>query len=145
MSDRAFVMLKAWAKELGWADLQKLQKHVTTSQHVNTVITWYQAGQPTGGRNHLALQINENPIGQARTYQAAVYAIRFRMCSGWHRLTLAATDDICSEARRLRRWLDRSWFETIKGRREYRRMHPECANFTWRRLRDEGPPYTARR
>jgi hypothetical protein len=132
--------LSYWASQLGWGRLRVNQLSLSESDAPEREITWYEAGHSSGGRDHCALQINEEPIGQQVTYAAAVYAIRYGLYSGWHVFTVSSDRQmLLAEAVRLRPWLSRSWFATLDGRREYRRLHPECTGFTWRRLRDTGP------
>jgi hypothetical protein len=70
------------------------------------------------------------------TYTGAVYAIRYRIVSGWHKLRLFANhDDLRCEAVRLEPWLAWNWFATAEKRREYRLAHPECAGQSWRTVK----------
>ena len=69
----------------------------------------------TGGRNDLFLQINESPPGQTATYAAAVYAIRYRIFTGWHKFRLSdSDDDLRREMARLAAWLAWEWFGDYK-------------------------------
>jgi hypothetical protein len=90
----------------------------------------------------LFLQINECPIGQTTTYTAAVYAIRYRIYTGWHSLKLPC-DVHCvdREADRLDSWLHARWFESLVSRRQFRTLHPECSAWSWKRIGQESPPY----
>jgi hypothetical protein len=95
-----------------------------------------------GHSNDFFLQFNEAPPGQTVVYVGAVYAMRYRLCSGWHRFTLFGTPEaMAQEATKLGQWLHRRWYETLPMRREFRRLHPECANYSWPRIRKQGPPY----
>jgi hypothetical protein len=107
-------------------------------EYDDRLITWYEAGKSEGSRDDFFLQINECPIGQTTTYTAAVYAI----CTGWHSMHLAP-DGSCdeSEVARLDAWLNRRWFETLRNRREFRKLHPECAGWSWTRIGRERLPY----
>jgi hypothetical protein len=138
-----FPNLRAWANRLNWPDLEMRHQYISYEDE-EKLITWYESGNPSGRRDHCALQINEQPIGdKSGTFAAAVYAVRYALCSGWHTFTLTDDDSlIMREADRLRCWLDRSWFDSATSRREYRQMHPECAGYSWRRLRQEGPPHS---
>lgn len=109
--------------------------------HRHREITWYVSGQCEGGRNDLFLQFNHTPKGHD-SYVGAVYAIRFRICTGWHPFTLKANEQPIEQvANQLEGWLRRRWFSAQPLRRTYRRMHPECAGYSWRRIRAEGLPY----
>lgn len=103
---------------------------------------WYEAGKADGGRDDLFLQINESPIGQAIAYEACVYAIRYSIVSGWHSMKLTPYgqfDD--AEPQRLDDWLHRRWFVAPANRRSYRTRHPECAGWSWGRIRREPVPH----
>jgi len=98
-------------------------------------LIWYEAP----ASESCVLQINS--IGG---WWAAVFAIRFRICSGWHRFQLGSTlGQSRNEARRLAGWLGRDWFESPAKRREYRRLHHGCSGFTWKLIRQglEVPRY----
>jgi len=106
------------------------------------LITWYESGNNDGSRSDLFLQINESPIGQTATYAAAVYAIRYHICTGWHSMKLGPNaQPLDSEVERLDSWLHRRWFESLANRQQYRMMHPECTGWSWKRIRHERLPY----
>jgi hypothetical protein len=131
--------LRAFARRLGWSPLRRFQH---ASENGNLLITWYESGNNHGSRNDLFLQINECPIGQTATYTMAVYAIRYRICTGWHSMKLARdARRLDCEAERLDSWLHRRWFESPANRRQYRTMHPECSGWSWKRIRSERLPY----
>jgi hypothetical protein len=137
-TSKPLTSLKRFALKLGWRRL-RLHRNVFDD---GKVITWYVAGKADGSRGDLFLQLNECPIGQAVTYSAAVYATRYRLCSGWHSMTLStdtAHNDV--EAKRLDVWLHRRWFDTLAGRRQYRSRHPECTGWSWSRIARERLPY----
>jgi hypothetical protein len=85
---------------------------------------------------------NQYPQSQTNTFEAAVYAIRFRICTGWHKFRLPQ-DEVQARrgAERLSPWLQSRWFNDLVGRRIFREAPPECAGYTWARLRRDGPPY----
>lgn len=128
--------LKYLAQLLGWRNLREhryvVDRDVPHLQKGQVIRFWY-----AGSYDDVAFQINENP-----PWYACVYAMRYRICTGWHRFTLHRNQSrLESEARRLREFMNCSWFAMTAKRREFRSLHPECANYTWRRLREEGPPY----
>ena len=123
--------LNEFARCLGWSELRRFE-HIVQSRDKDDgkLIVWYESGN----FNDLLFQINEQP-----RFCAAVYAIRFRICAGWHEFRGPSNSrEMKNEATRLESWLHRRWFETIEGRRAFRKRHPECSNFT---LRTDGPPY----
>lgn len=128
--------LRAFARQLGWTHLRRYQ-HVFADESPARKIVWYLAGQSSGGRSDVFLQINEHPIGAKRTYAAAVYAPRYRLYTNWHTFRLGA-DLHCNPAEtvRLEDLLHRRWYETPAARKEFRICHPECAGFSWKRIRE---------
>ena len=131
--------LKRFARNLGWQRLRRWRH-----DHDGTTVVWYSAGKADGKRDDLFLQINESPIGQAITYEAAVYAIRYAIVSGWHSMKLTPDghfDD--GDLQRLDDWLHRRWFDTPANRRKYRIRHPECTGWSWGRIGHELAPHIA--
>jgi hypothetical protein len=131
----ALQQLRRLAGELGWASLERHRRRAPTQ-----VITWYVSGANEGGRLDCFLQINECPIGQQKQYSAAVYAPRFRLCSGWHTFTLTRSAQSRVTAR-LQAWLSASHFLSAAGRRAYRVAHPETVGYSWAKISREGPPH----
>ncbi len=121
--------LSVFASALGWKKLTLRQHQVDD----RSVITWFE----TGSADDIMLQINKIPC-----YAVAVFAVRYRICTGWHRVHVERTEhSMHKEAQRLREWFDRKWFDSLEGRRTFRRNHPECSEYSWRKLRENGPPY----
>jgi hypothetical protein len=127
---------------LGWRSCLRLCQHRVTEQDAppdlrGNVITWYEVGIANGNRSDCFLQINESPQGQTITYTGAVYAIRYRICTGWHKFRLLSDDDeLKREATRLATWLAWDWFASIEKRRAFRQAYPECVGHGWRTIRD---------
>lgn len=141
--DKPRAELEKWIRLLGWRSRLRIYQHVVGNDSPRTwwgkVITWYEAGK--SGRASCYLQINEYPQGQTITYKASVIAIRYRICTGWHEFRLYSTDaKLRQEAERLEEWLQWKWFASMEGRRAFRKSHPECAGYSWKRLAKEGPP-----
>jgi len=128
--------LRTFTRLLGWRNLRRNRHVVPKDEHclpAGTEIIWYTCGD----YDDVILQINGAP-----SWRAAVYAIRYGICTGWHEFTLATdVQRIGTEAQRLDQWLHRRWFSSRLRRADFRRVHPECASYSWRRLRREGPPY----
>ena len=125
---------------LGWFNL-KAEEHVVAvdvrGAHKGQRVRWYYCGS----YDDIVLHVNENPI-----WHAAVYAVRYRIHTGWHRFyPYRSTVRLRKEAKRLKEFLYADWFFTIEQRRAFRLRHPECTGYTWRRLRLEGPPYDCTR
>jgi hypothetical protein len=139
LRDKPIATLRTFARRLGWSPLRCRQQRFEDQKPLTT---WYVSGNNDGSRNAMFLQINECPIGQTAAYTAAVYAIRYRICSGWHAVRLNKdSDQIRDEAERLDPWRHHRWFQSVANRRQYRIAHPECTGWSWKRVRHERPPY----
>ncbi len=146
--EMSFDSLHHFASELGWSELRLCQHTINDSAVAPEpfVTTWYESGEANGGRSDFFLQINPTPTHGIATYAAAVYAMRYRICTGWHSFTLGKTaNDVVAEALRLECWLHRKWFDSLARRKQFRMLHPECANYSWARMRNQGPPYPLER
>jgi hypothetical protein len=139
LRDKPIAALRTLTRRLGWSQLRWYQ-HLWVER--NLLITLYESGENDGEPSDLFLQINEYPIGQTATYTMAVFAIRYRICTGWHSMKLVRdARSLDCEVERLVSWFHRSWFESSANRREYRKMHPECTGWSWKRIRNEPLPY----
>lgn len=88
-----------------------------------------------GSLDDIAMQVNVAPY-----YSACVYALRYRLFSGWRRFDPYSSKQVWKyEIERLKGWLGRDFFSDAVGRRLYRSRHPECSNYSWTRIRKEGP------
>jgi hypothetical protein len=128
--------LREFAGALGWRHLKRYEHQIPVLEstvHTFTSIVWYESGS----MERVFLQINESP-----SYRAAVYAMRYRLYTGWLRLDLGNTVEAAGvQADRLHGFLAREWFTSLDKRRAFRRMHPECTGWTWKRIRSEAAPY----
>lgn len=135
----AFAKLKRTAAALGWQPLRRC--HTTHEDGANQkLVTWYESALCEGRRLDCFLQINELPIGQEEQFSGAVYAPRFRLCSGWHVFRLPGRT-VAEVAEGLSSWLCQSHFSTSLARRKYRLVHPETVGYSWARINSAGPPY----
>jgi hypothetical protein len=136
------VDLRKFASHLGWSELKRFEHR----DPPHPPVVWYEAGEVTGDARYFALQINEFPVGQTRVFEACVYAIRYRICSGWHLFERGTGRNWPEgEADRLRLWLDRSLFATLPRRREFRQSHPECVGYSWTKISQRGAPEVDRK
>ena len=121
-------LLRSLWRLLGWADLHREQHSFDrVSGRRNSDETWYE----TGDLDDVYLIVNRSPV-----WCAAVYAIRFRIFSRWHEFDLSADPAAQeAEANRLSTWLE---LINRESRREYRERNPECCQWTWRRIRENG-------
>lgn len=132
-------LLGQFSRTLGWED--PIEHNTIYDELTCRSINWYLVGVTKQARMHFSLQINEHPIGSSSTFAAAVHCLRYRICSGFHTFRCRTRREAQSEATRLREWLSHEWFITPKRRREYRLLHPECAGYSSKRLREAGEPY----
>ena len=136
-ADPLFPIVSRFARLLGWKDLESnthtYSRKAKSGETIVRVVRWFDYTSA----DDLRLQINETPC-----LSAAVYAIRFKICSGYYPILL---DDewanVNDEAERLRSRLHRSCFTTQRARREFRKQWPQCTGFTWTRLREQGAPF----
>jgi hypothetical protein len=133
--DPIYKQLKRVAAALGWKGLKRWEH--TFDDNGRTVV-WYEAGAATPTRD-CRLQINHSPIDQQRIFTVCVYAIRYRICSGWREFDLEA-ENLDDEILKLRPWVEYDWFQTPERRREFRKLHRECTGFTRRTIRETGVP-----
>jgi hypothetical protein len=130
-----FERLARLAKLLGWPKLQAhehaLNEEDTAKLNLQT-IRWYTSEI----HESFFLQFNVMP-----SWCGCVYAINYRLCSGWHTFGLFDDDVLMKkEAERLGNYLAFDWVSTLSKRREYRLLHPQCAKYSYKRIRNEGFP-----
>jgi hypothetical protein len=124
--------LRRFASRLGWPLL--VEHFVEVPAKVNggkaELVRWWESEAASG----LFLQINERPV-----LAAAVYAVRFRIFTGWHPIAVSTdrTKSATEEAKRLHSLMAFEWFETTEQRRLYRLRNPVCAGYTWKRVAEE--------
>jgi len=135
--------LRAIAAAWGWAKLrQEKVEYVDPETCRLRRVVWYVAGQDDWcRRNVFYLQINESPIGQQSRYCVAVYALRFRICTGWYCFRLSNRRTERERITALRELIGKHLFATPIARRNFRKAHPECAEFTERLNARRGAPF----
>lgn len=91
----------------------------------------------------LYVQVNLHGEAHPLLAMTCVYAMRYRLCSGWHGVLLHESPaELLAEADGAACWLAREHFTSAAARKAYRAAHPECRGWSWRRIREEaGPPY----
>jgi hypothetical protein len=134
-SQELIASAEAFAGQLGWPQLRLREDLIPADVQARygcaPSVWWFEADWIPG----VWLQLNQYPLS------AAVYAVRFRLVSGWYPLELASPKQARREAETLHSRLALEWFSTPEGRKQLRARHPECKGYTWPRLREEGPPY----
>jgi hypothetical protein len=127
--------VKNFVHALGWTDVRECRHMFPEDiqpQYPYKTLVWFEVG----AFPDCFLQINLRG-----GCQAAVYAVKYRICTGWHSFVLGKTKKrLTMEADRLHEWLALEWFSSSAKRREFRLLHPECANYSWPRIRREGVP-----
>jgi hypothetical protein len=142
LPDEPLTSLSRFAAALGWHDLKAYQHRYLDGDTLVTT-TWYESDTAEGRRSDFFLQINHAPCADADAFVGAVYAMRYGICTGWHRFTLHTDPQLSlAEAGKIESWLHRRLFETLPMRRDFRQSHPECGGYSWRRIREQGPPYS---
>jgi hypothetical protein len=126
--------VRLFATRLGWHKLVR-HRHVRADGGGPSPIEWFESH----AAGDVVFQINCLPVPSA-----AVFAMRYRICSAWHRFDASNRSLAISESARLCEVLDRNWFSLRESRREFRAKYPQCANYSFRRLRTQGPPFELR-
>ncbi len=130
---------EAFADHLGWPGLELLEHRIPADVQARlgcaAWVWWFEAAWIPG----VWLQLNQHLLS------AAVYAVRFRVVSGWYPLELASPEQARQESEALHSRLAFEWFSTPAGRKQLRARHPECKGYTWPRLRERGAPYPSNR
>jgi hypothetical protein len=110
---------------------------------------------PSGLRHYFSIGDMDDPVYVQVNLQGAahpllamigVYAMRYRICSGWHGVLLhESAERLMREADAAAAWVAQEHFASATARRAYRTAHPECGGWSWKRIRAEaGPPYEQR-
>jgi len=129
-------LVQEWARLLGWPELTLIEyplpKRCRKALGFKIVCYYRWESEETDIR----FQVNMMPV-----WHACVYAIRYRICTGWHVFRLYRHPGwLRREAERLDEFLRADWFLTLEGRRLFRARDPECADISWKRIRSEGFP-----
>ena len=136
----AYVKLQTLCLALGWES--KLANYRTPNM-------LHDRSKPSLTRYHFSIhemdaliyvQINPQTNLHPRLFAISLFAIRFRLCTGWQGFMLDR--NFKEELRKLRPWAHASNFLTQNGRRKFRRMHPECNGYNWKRIVESGAPYS---
>jgi len=127
----------------GWSELRReLVSYVDEQSGKRRTVVYYVSGQNDWRLPApLYLQINQCPIGQLRQYSVAVYALGYRICSGWYCFRLSEQHADQARISALSDLVGRSHFDTVESRRAFRKNHPECAGYSWPKIRRYGTHY----
>ena len=141
-AEAAFPLLKQFVEQLGWHGL-RIQESVSPPGHSipeGLSRYFYTIGEMDDA---VYVQINPQLEFHPRLFAMSVYAMRYRLCSGWHAFLLSASSSVQSdELAKIEPWTGHTHFGSQAARRDYRQRHPECAGYSWRRIRTVGAPYT---
>lgn len=120
--------------DLGWPRPKRFSLTLPRSERRQPLVEkifWYESGD----RDSYVLQVNTYP-----KWYAAVFAIRFRIFTGWHKIPkLPAMRFPKSQLDLAIELFHASHFASVTGRRQYRIDHPESMGFTWTKIRALGP------
>lgn len=145
MNQRTKKQLNQLAVGLGWGELTEDRRRFEADglRSACTTISFH-CGQNTGGRDNFHFQINPSPHGQSIVFEAAIYAVRYRIYTGWHRFNLSESKvaDLLVEFDAM---FHIRWFESLAARRAYRSRFPQFTGFGWKEIRNAGPPPWVRR
>ena len=139
----AFTELRAIAASWGWKRLRfHRHEYKDPTTHRPRSVVWHTSGQDDWCRRKIFyLQINECPIGQQRRFTVAVYAPRFRICSGWYFFRLSNRTIDRRRISALGEVVGKHHFDSPSGRRAFRAAHPECVGYLERRITRCGAPF----
>jgi hypothetical protein len=120
--------------DLGWTRPRRLSFTLPRSEvrrSSSRKIVWYESGE----RDYYVLQVNTTP-----RWFAAVFAIRYRIFTGWHKIPQFPVIRFPTSRLELMSELFHvSHFATVTGRRQFRVHHPEAGGFSWTKIRTLGP------
>ena len=137
--NEAFTKLRRLCMELGWN--APLVTHRTPSESpdqrqpslMRYFYTMYEMDSP------IYLQINPQTDLHPRLFAISIFALRYRICTGWHGFIMDR--NVKREITRMSQWAHASLFATGQSRRAFRESNPECCGYTWKSVRDSGVPY----
>ena len=125
------------AEVLGWPQPRFFQHSLegdAAERYGNQVVQWAES-RIDGG---VFLQINHHPV-RPNEYSLCVYAMRYRICSGWRYLSLDTSKRQRTRVfRQLRPFYDLRHFEDAPLRSAYRSEFPDSQGWTWKRIQQEG-------
>lgn len=138
-------MIKKFVESLGWPSPSRYEHSVQDRSNVDLPkrLVWYESGSVGNPRTDCFLQLNELGCeGQSVLLAGAVYALRYRLCTGWHPIELSTDQDKFEQSLNyVSPWLNYDNFHTLEMRRAFRKLHPETANYSWTSIRERGSPY----
>lgn len=130
-------------KALGWPAPKRFEHAIRDSSN-NTVLQLVSYSAYTGASpTDCFLQLNLlHESDDVLLLAGAVYAIKYRICTGWHVIYLPRYDKLLNQiAGEWSSWLGLSNFSSLAARATFRNSHPETIGYTWKRIRQIGPPY----
>ena len=137
-----FLRLQRFCVELGWEAplvMQRTPNEFHDRQKPSLTryfYTMYEMDLP------IYVQINPQTDLHPRLFAMNIYAMRYRLCTGWHGFMIDRNQS--EEIKKLLPWLHATIFATQSGRALLRKRSPECREYNWQRIRDTEPPYTQR-
>ena len=139
--DEAQRRLDALLALLGWPATTRCRLPAELAHDLTSLeATYFTIGEMD---EPLYLQTNPQLGAHPLLFGVSIYAMRYRLCSGWHGVLLRESPtDLEAEAMLAEPWLARRHFDSPASRQTYHEAHPECGGYDWGRVREEGPPYS---
>jgi hypothetical protein len=103
-------LVASFVRALNWPNPRKFEHGARFNEQEGPVtrLVWFETGEIGDNRTDCFLQVNRLGCNNRTVLcSAAVYAPRFRICTGWHPVRLSNHESAISEAERLRDWFDR--------------------------------------
>lgn len=122
--------INKFVQALGWPEPVEYIKEPPIEVSPEPIV-WYESVVAYSA----TLQVNVSP-----SPHACVFAMRYRICTGWHPIMLEG-EPLRKRVSAVASFLALRWYETSEMRKVFRKLHPECRNYTWDRLQKDGPPY----
>jgi hypothetical protein len=143
--NKYWTAIQSFVTALGW-EMPRRFEHLTPKTEPGTGrkrLVFYESGDVGTPHTDCFIQLNELGIEDKHVLlSGAVYAIRYRICTGWHPIRLLAdADEAMHVAATLSPWLGRKNFVRYASRRVFRELHPETVGYSWSKVRQLGPPY----
>ena len=136
--------IEAFVRDLGWKKPQPFEKTIVLDERqvVPWHIVWYESGDSGNNRTDCFLQVNDLGCDRSTAYcAAAVYAPRFRICTGFWPVRLILGEASDAQALRLAERFHRNNFVSLIARRNFRAARPEADGYSWQAIPMDGPPY----
>jgi hypothetical protein len=128
-----------------WTGWDMAQAEIATYDDSGKHYLFGTFGLNDGCSNDLFIQFNQlfcsEIINDSVCIAVAVYALRFRVCSGWFPF-LIHDDALAPLIPTSENYLHYRNFVSSEAQQSYFDTHPECINYSWQKVRSVGVPYS---